>query len=339
MHPPPSSYCLDDTDDYSRPDNCDGTFEATCDSKRQYTNIEELMGASPDTLAYMKKYWKDYQGNDESFWEHEWGKHGTCISTLNPECYADYKTGVDAVDFFDKTVELFKSLPSYEWLTAAGITPSTSATYTLDQIQSALSSKHGADVVINCDGSNLNELWYQYNVQGSIQSGKFVASAPVGSGSTCPKTGIKWIPKSGGGGTNPPNTTTTGTGSPPTGTPGGSPSGKGTLKVKSGSSTAGFIISSGKWYNGGGTAAGFTATPSGSSFTLSSSKGKCAVQNSALTCASTVTSATAFGYDGTYLTHDQSNTFYADSVPSGTTQGSVYTASKGVSLQISWSPS
>jgi ribonuclease T2 len=32
----------------------------------------------------MSTYWKDYQGDDETFWEHEWAKHGTCISTLEP---------------------------------------------------------------------------------------------------------------------------------------------------------------------------------------------------------------------------------------------------------------
>jgi ribonuclease T2 len=27
----------------------------------------------------MQTYWKDYQGDDESFWEHEWNKHGSFV--------------------------------------------------------------------------------------------------------------------------------------------------------------------------------------------------------------------------------------------------------------------
>lgn len=75
------------------------------------------MGAD-DTLHYMQAYWKDYQGHDESFWEHEWGKHGTCITTLDPGCYDDYVPTEEAAAFFSKTVSLFKTLPS-GWLTLA----------------------------------------------------------------------------------------------------------------------------------------------------------------------------------------------------------------------------
>jgi ribonuclease T2 len=62
----------------------------------------------------MQTYWKDYQGDDESFWEHEWAKHGTCISTLEPECYSDHTATEEVVDYFQKAVDLFKTLPSYE---------------------------------------------------------------------------------------------------------------------------------------------------------------------------------------------------------------------------------
>ena len=62
----------------------------------------------------MNTYWKDNQGDDETFWEHEWGKHGTCISTLSPSCYTNYQATEEAVDFFQKVVDLFNTLPSYD---------------------------------------------------------------------------------------------------------------------------------------------------------------------------------------------------------------------------------
>jgi len=182
-------------------DYCGGNgYPESCDPDRDYPNLTELLeqGGANDTLAYMKKYWKDYEGDDESFWSHEWGKHGTCITTFDPECYSNYKTGEEAVDFFEKTVELFKTLPSHEWLSAAGITPSDSKTYTSEEIQTVLKKHHGQEVTLGCDGENLNEIWYHFNVRGSIQDGKFVSVAPDSDSSTCPDDGVKYLPKKSG---------------------------------------------------------------------------------------------------------------------------------------------
>ena len=148
----------------------------------------------------MQTYWKDYQGDDEQFWSHEWDKHGTCISTLEPSCYEDYQPTQEVVDFFKRTVELFKTLPSYEWLAEAGITPSDSKTYTSADIQDALKAKHGNEVTIGCKNGNFNEIWYHYNVKGSVVNGEFVSAAPDGTKSTCAKSGIKYLPKGNGGG-------------------------------------------------------------------------------------------------------------------------------------------
>lgn len=92
-------------------------------------------------------------------------------------------------------VSLFKTLPTYEWLADAGIKPSTSKTYTASAIQAALEAQHGAEVTLGCSGKYLSEVWYHFNVKGSLQDGTFVASDPDGSKSSCPSTGIKYVPK------------------------------------------------------------------------------------------------------------------------------------------------
>ncbi|GKU10609.1 ribonuclease t2 family protein [Fusarium langsethiae] len=179
------------------PDYCDGTYPQFCDKSREYTDIKSIVSKflGNSTLSYMDKYWVSEDGNDESFWEHEWDKHGTCISTLEPSCYSDYKTGEEAADYIKRTISLFKTLPTYKWLAEAGIEPSTEKTYTASDIEDALASQHGARVTIGCKGSSLNEVWYHFNVQGSLQEGEFVASEPDGGKSSCPDSGIKYAPK------------------------------------------------------------------------------------------------------------------------------------------------
>lgn len=101
---------------HTRPDHCDGTYDASCDYSRNHRNITKILEAFEkiELLADMKTYWKAYRGADEYLWQHEWTKHGTCISTLNTECYgANYEPTQEVPDFFQKAVDLFKTLPSY----------------------------------------------------------------------------------------------------------------------------------------------------------------------------------------------------------------------------------
>ncbi|TGJ82469.1 hypothetical protein E0Z10_g6307 [Xylaria hypoxylon] len=320
------------------PDNCDGSYEQYCDQNRQYTNITAILQEKAlCTLKTMQTYWKDYMGDDESFWEHEYGKHGTCMNTLNPECYDNYQPTDEVADYFTRAVSLFRTLPTYDWLAAAGIVPSSTQTYTLAAIQNVLTAHHGHNAIIRCSGSTLNELWYHFQVKGSIQSGTFKAVDPVGSGATCPSTGIKYLPKY----ATPTTTTTTTksvtstTTSVPTGTA-GALSGKGYVKVL----PDGFMISTGNWYRASGTPATYTATPNsdGQAFTLKTSKGPCQLlADASLSCAADLT-ASNFGYDGTYITYNSAATFYAASTPSGQDKGVVFTTQQAVALQMYWQP-
>jgi ribonuclease T2 len=168
-------------------------------------------------------------------------------------------------------------------------------------------------VTIQCSSGALDEIWYSYNVRGSIQTGAFVPVAPVGQSSSCASTGIKYLPKSGSpvstttttsaGSTlttttsanSITTTTTTTTTSSSSATPtGGSGifSGKGYLEAYTSGSQTGCLISGGTWFTSG-TCATYTATASASGFTLKSSKGSCGISSSKFTCASGVT-ATVF---------------------------------------------
>jgi ribonuclease T2 len=122
------------------------------------------------------------------------------------------------VDYFRVAVDLFKTLPTYQvrdvlsltgsiltdlypqWLADAGIVPSTSQIYKLEDIQAALKKPRGFSAVIGCQGTELREVWYFYNVRGSLQGGRFVPSEPnfsgVGGspGKSCPQT-VRYLPK------------------------------------------------------------------------------------------------------------------------------------------------
>lgn len=275
----------------------------------------------------MDVYWKDYQGDDESFWEHEWNKHGTCISTLNTTCYGStYTPYEELVDYFERAVSTFKTLPTYTWLANAGIVPSTTKTYTLAQLQAVAKKQFGYEIVWNCQKGELNEAWYGYHSQGPIAGGKLNPTSPIGSGSTCPSTGIKYLPKGttstgGGGSTTVPSNSTSAT-----------------LNVIVDGKASGCLISNGKWYTSG-TCASYRLAKSGAdsaSFTLSSSKGPCSVSSSGdFSCADGNTASTFTKDSGNFLSYSSSSSFHASQVASGQTQVVVNTQQGSVSLKIS----
>ncbi|KAJ5561438.1 hypothetical protein N7535_004095 [Penicillium sp. DV-2018c] len=317
------------------PDHCSGGFDQYCDSTREYSNISLILvdAGRGDLLDYMNEYWKDFRGDDSNLWQHEWNKHGTCVSTLETRCYTDYLPQQEVVDYFDKTVEIYKELPSHEFLANAGIIPSQSKTYDLADIEAALELAHGNPVTVRCRNGALSEIWYYFNIAGSLQTGKFITAGPDGQKSNCPSKGIKYPlkhPKHEPTHTNPAHPEPTAPGTPF--------AGRGNLIVSTLNRKYGCIISYGTWFTSG-TCATFRAEKlSDDKFTLKSSKGPCAFQGDTLTCGHRISAPSEFTAKGDKLTYSGRNTFFADHVPSKRTQSLVY-ASQGqrsIELEISW---
>ncbi|KAG8709155.1 ribonuclease T2-like [Ceratobasidium sp. 395] len=302
------------------PDHCDGTYDASCDPARAYTDISSILsnGGATDILNYMKTYWVDINGDNESFWEHEWAKHGTCMSTLKPACISSSVKGQDAIYYFTRTVNLFKTLTTYDFLGAAGIYPSTTATYTLSQVTAAVKAKWGFTPAFDCTSGSLNAISYYYNLKGSIIDGTLVPINAPKAG-TCSSSGsLKYPPKSGSG---TPTTTSTA----PSGTSTAVPSKATIVGITSSGAKTGCLLTAGTWSVQ--TCATFTVTNVSGGFNLSTSKGKCQVSGGTLSCGSTVATASVFTSSGGLLAYGGSTAFTADSVPSGTAQATVYTGS------------
>ncbi|KAI1312017.1 ribonuclease T2-like protein [Xylaria venustula] len=321
------------------PDNCDGTYSENCDSSRAYTDITTILqnNGKSSLVSYMQTYWQSNDETTEEFWEHEWSTHGTCVSTLDPDCYSSYTTGQEAADFFQIVVDLFQTLDTYSALSAAGITPSSSKTYTSSQIQAALLKVTGSAAVILCDNSELYQVYYGFFVNGPLANADFVPSTIVGDSSNCPSSGIKYLPKSGAT-TAPTSTTKTATSTKTTtsatSTATGTFSGSGYLNAYYNGNEDGCLISAGTWYTTG-TCATYTATASGSGFTLKSSKGTCGIVSGTFSCGSGV-SATVFSAVSGKLAYNGGTTFYASVVPTGSTQATVYTSSKSYTVSFEW---
>ncbi|CAG7918529.1 unnamed protein product [Penicillium olsonii] len=318
------------------PDHCAGGFDQFCDSKRRYSNISLILVDSGrgDLLEYMSEYWKDFRGDDSNLWQHEWNKHGTCVSTLETHCYDDYLPQQEVVDYFDKTVEVFRELPSHEFLANAGIIPSPTQTYNLLDIEAALESAHGSPVTVRCRGGALNEIWYYFNIAGSLQKGSFIAASPDGQKSNCPSRGIKYPLKRA---RHEPTHTTTGSHPAPT-EPGTPFTDRGNLMVSTLNRRHGCIISYGTWFSSG-TCATFRAEKlADDKFTLKSSKGPCAFERDALACGPHVNSPTEFTAQDGKLAYKYQTTFYADQAPKGRTQSNVYASQGGrpIEIEITW---
>ncbi|KAJ5601635.1 hypothetical protein N7510_011169 [Penicillium lagena] len=317
------------------PDHCNGGFDQFCDSRRSYSNISLILVDSGrgDLVDYMGEYWKDFRGDDANLWQHEWNKHGTCISTLETRCYDGYMPQQEVVDYFDKTTEVFKTLPSYQVLADAGITPSHTQTYALDDIEDALERFHGAPVTVRCRYHSLSEIWYHFNVAGNLQTGKFVPAKPDGQTSNCPARGVRYPPKRG---QNEPTRTTTGH-SEPTAT--GIPFlGKGNMMVSRSNQIRGCIISYGTWFVSG-TCATFRAEKvSEDKFTLTSSKGSCSFEEDTLNCGPHVDAPEEFTVKDGKLCYMGNTTFFADKAPKGHVQSQVFASQEDhqIEIEITW---
>jgi ribonuclease T2 len=313
------------------PDNCDGSFEQFCDPSLEINDISSIIEAhNPELLKEMQVYWKDYKGHDEYLWKHEYNKHGTCYSTLKPSCYGESKEHKHVFDFFNVTMNLYRQLPTYEWLAEAGILPSYTKIYTREEILSVLKEKSGAEPYIRCDYENaFQEVWYFHHLHGSLVGENFTPIDTL-TNSRCRASGIKYMPKGSSITTTLFPTHTTDNGPNPTGS-----KDVGFLTL---SGQPGCLIKSGKWYVSGTCATYKLTQLSTGSYTLKSNAGQCTLSDNVFHCGADVKSPFEFEFDAktSEFSANGVTTFSADKVPRRFEQVDVSRGSGNVEFKLKW---
>lgn len=85
-----------------------------------------------------------------NFWKHEYEKHGSCARAV-PALATE-------ADFFNATLKLRMQYDAGDILTKAGISPSESHTYTLENVRQAFIATVGVEPWVQCSGGYLSQI-------------------------------------------------------------------------------------------------------------------------------------------------------------------------------------
>ncbi|ORZ11577.1 ribonuclease T2-like protein [Absidia repens] len=140
-----------------------------CDVARHYPNLDSILQKNQTLYNDMVKYWPSGHGPpiDAQYWTHAWYTHGTCVTTLDPKCFSNPTEYQDVYGYFGAALQLCHDYDFYTMLSDANITPG--ATYTLDQLESAIEAQVGFKPKISCKGSTLNEMSLFFKVVNGTQ--------------------------------------------------------------------------------------------------------------------------------------------------------------------------
>ncbi|OLL26970.1 Ribonuclease T2 [Neolecta irregularis DAH-3] len=144
-------------------------------------------------IKYMDKYWLSNTGDNDGFWTHEFNKHGTCVSTIDPSCIQSYSAGAEVFAFVNATINLFNTLDSFKALKDENIIPNSQLQYNLSSVNEALKKVTGVIPTVQCQSGGIKEIWYYFHVNGSIIDGDFKAFQSLGR-SNCPSQ-VRFPPK------------------------------------------------------------------------------------------------------------------------------------------------
>lgn len=101
-------------------------------------------------LGELYSLWPSLYSDYNSFWGHEWEKHGRCTEPY-------FKS---QLSFFQTVVQLRGKIDLLGALAKKGIIPSPDRKYAVKDIIDAFSLEFGVAPVITCEGSDLGEVWF-----------------------------------------------------------------------------------------------------------------------------------------------------------------------------------
>jgi ribonuclease T2 len=172
------------------PNNCNnGRTPGDGCRASNYNDIPAIL--EPGLLEQMNKYWPSKFDDYNSFWVHEFEKHGTCLTTVNPECYgANFKRGMDANEYFKTGLKLRADYEIYRALKKAGIEASLDKNKwkTAAEIVDAVKKEYGVGVQLKCNSGMLVEVLMYFAGQGR---GFVPIELPSDLRHTCGKPGSK----------------------------------------------------------------------------------------------------------------------------------------------------
>lgn len=115
-------------------------------NKSWHFDIDQVATIRADLDTYWPNLFDDTEV--DSFWSHEWSKHGTCCTDLNAT--------KDELQYFTKGLVLNRQLDISKILADSGIVPSLTATYSFDDFMAAINKSTGYNPVLQCDVAKMN---------------------------------------------------------------------------------------------------------------------------------------------------------------------------------------
>ncbi|XP_055332093.1 ribonuclease Oy-like [Paramacrobiotus metropolitanus] len=137
-------------------------------------------------LQDLEQYWPNLETNTQpdSFWAHEWTKHGTCAQSL-PSLAGEF-------NYFNRPLQFRKQYNLYTALQAQNIAPSASKTYSHDEVVTALQKEFNEPIGVYCTYSKDTKKHYVAEIRFCMTKDLALMACPesghhLRETSSCPK--------------------------------------------------------------------------------------------------------------------------------------------------------
>ncbi|KAJ9066446.1 Ribonuclease T2 precursor (RNase T2) [Entomophthora muscae] len=112
----------------------------------------------PSLKLDMEKHWLSNDGDDAWLWNHEWNKHGTCLSTIQKDCHLDVSNDHSPFRYFKASLDQYHQFDVYAELKKNNVVPRLKP-YPQKEIVDAL-KRWAFSFQLQCIKGRLNQIFF-----------------------------------------------------------------------------------------------------------------------------------------------------------------------------------